>query len=197
MKRIGIAAAVAAGLLTALAATSATADPVTWTFQGVTLADGGTVSGSFTYDADAGPNGSYSNVNVVTAGGSQLPGATYVAVLGGRTGGDSFANAGDVSFVTAGGSADGQTGLFLDFNTNLTNAGGNVTINPTLSSEATCLAGGFPCGPNVPGRLVSAGSLQGVPVAPVPTLSEWAMIILGSLLALGAMTMIARRRLLA
>jgi hypothetical protein len=58
------------------------ANPVTWTISGVTFSDGGTVSGSFVYDADAGPGGTYSSINITTAGGILIPGTpgTYTVV---------------------------------------------------------------------------------------------------------------------
>jgi len=180
-----------------MGAGAALADPVTWTLQGVTLNDGGTASGSFTYDADIG-NGTFSNVNIVTVGGTQLPGATYFTLLGGGTGGGSLANGGDVSFVTAAGSGDGQTVLFLDFQTNLTDAGGSVALTTGLSGEATCFTIGVACDfIGVPGRVTSAGTVQGVVAAPVPTLSEWAMILFGLMLAGGAALYIQRRQLIA
>src|SRR5581483_4694231 len=66
------------------------ATAITYTLNGVTFGDGGTASGSFTFDADAGapcsggssPCGTYSNVDVVTSLGSARGGATYTEVCG-------------------------------------------------------------------------------------------------------------------
>lgn len=77
-------------ILSFLIAGAARATPVSWSFVGVTLSDGGTVSGGFTFDASAGTPcstsaatcGVFSNVDVVTTTGSSLPGATYTAVCG-------------------------------------------------------------------------------------------------------------------
>lgn len=68
-----------------LLASTATAAPVYWTLSNVNFDFGGSASGSFTFDPDAGtpcsggnsPCGVYSNVNIVTTTGTQLPGATY------------------------------------------------------------------------------------------------------------------------
>lgn len=65
--------------LTLLLAGGAKAVPVMWTLQGVTLTDGGTVTGSFTYDA---ASNTYSNVNIITTTGSARSGATYGFVCG-------------------------------------------------------------------------------------------------------------------
>jgi hypothetical protein len=72
-----------------LLAASAGASPIQWTLNGVTLSDGGTVSGTFTFNPDSGipcgsfaPCGTYSNVDIVTTNGSTRTGATYSFVCG-------------------------------------------------------------------------------------------------------------------
>jgi hypothetical protein len=60
--------------LVALLVVGANAAPVTYALEGVTMSDGGTASGSFTYDP---VTNVYSNVSVTTTAGSALPGATY------------------------------------------------------------------------------------------------------------------------
>ena|ERR1017187_9831322 len=45
---------------------AAMAGPITWTFQGVTFADGGTLTGSFQFDSVINV---YSNINIVTTAG--------------------------------------------------------------------------------------------------------------------------------
>jgi hypothetical protein len=72
---------------------AAVAGPVLWTVN-VTFSDGGTATGTFDFNADAGtacstassPCGLYSNVDIVTTTGSSLSGATYTTVCG--VGGD-------------------------------------------------------------------------------------------------------------
>lgn len=72
-----------------LLAAAASAVPINWTLNGVTLNDGGAVSGTFTFDPDSGipcgsfpPCGTYSNVNIVTTNGSSRTGAAYSFVCG-------------------------------------------------------------------------------------------------------------------
>ena len=38
--------------------------PITYTLTGVVFPDGGSAAGTFTYDADEGPNGTFSNINI-------------------------------------------------------------------------------------------------------------------------------------
>ena len=52
---------------------AAHAQPLTWILQNVTFDDGGTASGSFTFDATT---GSDSNVNIATTAGTVLTGNT-------------------------------------------------------------------------------------------------------------------------
>jgi hypothetical protein len=72
-----------------LLAAAACASPILWTLNGVTLTDGGTVSGTFIFNPDAGipcgsvsPCGTYSNVNIVTTNGSSRTGVTYAFICG-------------------------------------------------------------------------------------------------------------------
>src|SRR5690242_19918035 len=50
-----------------LAPTLALANPVTWTLEDFVFADGGTATGSFVFDADTGPTGAFSNINITTS----------------------------------------------------------------------------------------------------------------------------------
>jgi hypothetical protein len=98
---------------------AAVAGPVLWTVN-VTFSDGGTATGTFDFDADAGPAcstmsspcGLYSNVDIVTTTGGILSGATYNTVCG--VGGDTsctgvFPDSTEVLFLTS--AATNQTGL--------------------------------------------------------------------------------------
>src|SRR5947199_9879233 len=65
------------------------ASPILGALNGVPLTDGGTVSGMFTFNPDAGipcgsvsPCGTYSNVNIVTTNGSSRTGVTYSFICG-------------------------------------------------------------------------------------------------------------------
>lgn len=182
--------ALLATLLLAMAIpAAAVADPVNWTLNGVTLSSG-TASGSFTYDSDT---DTFSNINIVTTAGT-LPGGTYTQRGGfynNSTGGLR------IGALTAAGNGDGNTALGWRVTTAMTNAGGTITIvtGAAASAEYTCSAG--TCSVSAPFRAITGGSIVGVPVAPVPTMSEWAMILFGLMLASGAALYIQRRQLIA
>lgn len=69
-------------------ALAASAMPVNWTLSGVTLNDGVTVNGTFTFNPDSGtactggttPCGTYSNVDITTTTGGGLAGTTFLDV---------------------------------------------------------------------------------------------------------------------
>jgi len=71
-------------------ASGVSAEPLTWYLSGVQFDDGGTASGGFNFDPDAGtpcstgetPCGLYSGVLIVTTTGAALSGATYKFVCG-------------------------------------------------------------------------------------------------------------------
>lgn len=76
-------------LALSLLASAASANPIPWVLQGVTLSDGGTANGTFTFNPDGGtpcgsvsPCGSYSNVDIVTTSGSERTGVSYLFVCG-------------------------------------------------------------------------------------------------------------------
>jgi hypothetical protein len=60
--------------IVALFSASANATPVVWYLSGVTYDDGGTASGSFTYDADT---NTYSAISVSTTAGSSITTAKF------------------------------------------------------------------------------------------------------------------------
>jgi len=177
MKLLAIAVSMAASLF----ASVALADPVVWTLNGVTTLDGQTVTGSFTYDADT---NTYSAINVTSTGGVGPFTALYPGVP---------SSAGIAAFIQTPASP-GQNGIFL-LSPIKTNAGGTLTINTTIgvgglfTCTGACTGGNFTAG-----RSIATGSLVGAPVAPVPTLSEWAMILFGTILAGGAALYIQRRQ---
>jgi hypothetical protein len=73
-----------------LLSSAANASVLTWYLNGVKFDDGGTASGSFNFDPDAGtpcstgatPCGRFSNVSITTTTGSTRTGATYTFVCG-------------------------------------------------------------------------------------------------------------------
>jgi len=146
---------------TLFSAQTAPASPILWNLVGVTFGDGGTALGSFAYDA---VTNTYSSINITTTTGSQLPGATYLALDPGLA---SFLNAVNLIVVPNAGPYDHFTPLLiLAFNPQLPASGGTVSFLFEDSLEGKC--GGPGCGDlnfSLPSRFVIAGSVS---VAPVP-----------------------------
>ena len=190
--------------------TAAKAAPVLWTLNNVTFDDGGTATGSFIFDADAGtacstsssPCGMFYDVNIMTTGGSALSGATYSVVCG--TNNPSCTgvvpDSTEAMFLTST-AADqtGNTAIAFFFTpagpvppAGLTDAGGVVDISDSMGTgavqEAVCGDPGC-ADPTSPSRASLTGTLSGV-VVPEP--AELGLVGLG-LLAL----MLFRRRVAA
>lgn len=153
------------------------AAPVIWNVNG-TISGGGTVSGSFAYDVDT---NTYSAINITTTAGT-LPGATYTTIHA-----TAFSPTSLIA-LSAAGSGAGQPVISLSFPA-LTNAGGTGAASGTegaCSANCTFFSGTV--------RNYTA-TLASVPApAPVPTMSEWAMILFGTMLAGGAALYVQRRR---
>lgn len=180
MKLLGLAVSMAASLF----ASAALADPVVWTLNGVTTLDGQTVTGSFTYDADT---NTYSAINVTSTGGVGPFTALYPATA---------STAGAAIFIQTP-AGPGQNGILLN-TANKTNAGGTLTITTGPGNGGLFTCSGVCTNANLTaGRSIATGTLVGAPVVPVPTLSEWAMILFGLILAGGAALYIQRRQLIA
>lgn len=102
---------------------SATPEPITWTLNDVTTADGASWTGTFAYDALI---NTYYSINIVTTlGGAQNPFDTLS--------GDYFLGVGcpdpaTASGVTVGANAEGVTIFCMNFASPLTNAGGTVNL---------------------------------------------------------------------
>jgi hypothetical protein len=170
---------------------TAFAIPRTYSLSGLTFNDGGRVSGSFVFDADAGtpcsthasPCGVYSNVNVVTTTGTARSGATYTAVCGTSVPSCVGVSPDSTGVLMLTSTAADQTGLpaFAIFFTagggppaGLSDAG-IVSINfftEASCNNSTCTA------PAPPQRFIAAaGSLS------VPALSTWGLVALAIMLA--------------
>jgi hypothetical protein len=157
--------------------------PVLWTLQDAEFGDGGTISGSFIYDADLDV---YSAISITTTDALQVPLATFTSLLGGGSA--------DAALTPA--SLPDQTGQpflqLLYFQFPLDNAGGlRLLIDaffPAASSfdgiclDATCSSVAF-------GRTLVDGGISGTPVAVVPVP---AALLLPS--ALGVLALARRRR---
>lgn len=170
--------AVAAGIAGLALAGAAVAAPVSWTVN-ATFADATTMTGTFTYDATT---DTVSNVNITHNGTLFTAGAPNIS--------DDV-----VWFYVPSGGADqtGQPTVAFAVPTPMTDAGGVLPI--ALKGYGTC---GVPTCQGLTGT-TEAGApgdqISGVLVVVVPTLSEWAMILFGMLLAGGAALHLQRRRM--
>ena len=130
--------------------------------DGLVRADGGTVSGSFIYDADT---NTYSAINITTTqGSSSLSGETY-------SGFDpTTSDASGVIFertqrsISDAAALTGQNSLLFAFVPALTNAGGTVT--PVVATEVNC--DDASCGSSST-PVVLTGDIVGTPVPPPTT----------------------------
>lgn len=176
IKMIALAAALAAAPFAALAA------PVTYTVTGTfTDTNQGGFSGTFVYDADT---NLFSAINLSSTAGPGFAPATYNASI--------LPNVPNAVRVTANGATPlGARCLVLALNGPMTNAAPTLTITQTW--EGTAADAG--CTSFSGWRPGAAGTVTPVVIpAPVPTMTEWAMILMGLLLAGGAAVMIQRRR---
>jgi hypothetical protein len=124
---------VAALTLLVLVVTAQTADatPISWSFSGLMFSDGGSASGSFVFDADTLV---YSSINITTTSSAVITGSTYLFDH------PDFDNSAlrliavdSLPLVAA-----GVDLLELTFSSELTNAGGSVSIS-TPSMEGPCI----------------------------------------------------------
>lgn len=185
---------------------AASASPITWTLNGVTLSDGGTASGTFTFDPDAGtacgsstPCGVYSNIHIVTTNGTSRAGVAYSFVCGQ----DVTACTGvspdstEVMFLSSNAPNEaGNPAIALFFTSigalppqGLTDTGGTLDVSNRSGSvgsvdESAC-ANAACSSPASPVRFSTAGS-----VAAIPEPSTCLLLMLG----LGVMAVCFQRR---
>jgi hypothetical protein len=167
-----------------LLAAAACASPILWTLNGVILTDGGTVSGTFTFNPDVGiPCGSvslcgtYSNVNIVTTNGSSRTGVTYSFICGQSvvscTG--VSPNSTEVLFLTSNvANQSGAPALAFFFTgisglppQGLTDSGGIIDVSNSSGNvgtvqEASC-AGAACTSPASPARFSTVGTVSATP----------------------------------
>lgn len=167
MKRVCLLALI---VVSSLCTPQAQAVPLTWYAQG-TYGDGGTLTGSFVFDADT---ASYSNIALVTTAGTDLAGYTYTVITNG--------SALIFGALQTAGAPVGSHFIQLEFVSALTNAGGTVSLSATVVNfEATCSVA-VSCGASFPGRFITSGSVSTTPSA-VPEPGTAALVPL-ALLAL-------------
>ncbi len=181
MTKLGLAVTAAAAALTA-AATPALAADRTYTVSG-TYDDTGTLSGSFTYDA---ARNTYSSVSITTTSGSSRAGASFSVVV------PALSNSTRLILQSNIGSATGGPGLYLRMSPGLTESTTTTSVTP-LTVEGGCATPD--CSALVqPYRAVTVGTVAYKMPAAIPTMSEWAMILMGTMLAGGAALYIQRRQ---
>ncbi len=148
----------------------------------------GGYSGSFVYDADT---GFYSAINIVTTAGTVVGPNTFTASSG-------FNSAAQIRVTSNPGNPAAGRCLVLSLDNTLTNAGAARTVSSiydyTNFGAANCdsFDNGAPLRQGTSGTVAKAASTP--TPAPVPTMTEWAMILLGMLLAGVAALTIQRRR---
>jgi hypothetical protein len=153
MSYSGILGILAAGIL--LAAT-ASANQVTWDITGQ-FDDGGTISGSFVYDADL---NQFSSVDVTTSAGSVLSGALYTLPDPCCAPAANF-----LLFVTTTGDLTGTPVFSVGLASLMTDAGGTIDLATSglgFFSEESCFDSDC-SGPMPPFRSVVSGDVSSVP----------------------------------
>ena len=128
---VSFAAAISIACITVPTANAAT---LSWELQNVTFDDGGTATGSFGFDADA---GTFSAINILTSTNGSL-GDSYGFPVG-------FASATTLDFLEAGaGAVLGSSRLLLSLSSAMTNSGGIIAFALTpfglegICSNANC-----------------------------------------------------------
>jgi len=136
-KRVLRCLAAGAFMSAALGIGNASAVPINWHLSGVTFDDGGTASGSFTFDASG---AGYSNVHIVTTPGGSRNGDTYIAVCATDVpsfDGISPPDGASVLFLSSlAADQAGAPAFALNLVAGLTDSGGTIPID--FAVEASC-----------------------------------------------------------
>jgi hypothetical protein len=164
----------------------ASADGITWTFSGVTFDDGGTLSGSFVYDA---LTNTYTpgDITVTTTAGTLLTGAAYTSL-------SSCCGSSDTG-LTLGPNVSDYTNtplLFLLFSAPLTNAGGTIPLSFGFADTDFDSVEDFCTNSDCSGfsmRFVTGGEVVGVGSTAVPEPSSISLLIGGLIVLLVGSTL--------
>jgi hypothetical protein len=127
------------------------ANPIVWTLEGITFADGGTATGNFTYNA---ATDTYSNWNISVTAGPSFTAYTYQPVV--DTGFLGIHSDLQVDFVAFPPATSGRY-IRLTFVGPLTDAGGAITLRTDLS--------GYECNNCSVLRYITGGSVTTAPAA--------------------------------
>jgi PEP-CTERM motif len=166
-----------------LSPSNASAIPIQWTLSGGLFDDGGSVLGSFIFDADT---TSFDSVAIETTDGTALTGSVYPDFAGGDA--SIFFLYTDPSVLNdLDPDLSGITILALGLTSPMTNAGGLIPL-ATLGqgSEVACTD---PLCSQAGIRFIVAGEVDGEPVSAVPEPSTLALLGIG----LGALWLRRRR----
>jgi len=193
-----------AGVVFALLTLSLTASakPVTWILQGLVFGSGGTASGSFTFDADAGvpcstgvsPCGVFSNINITTTTDGTRAGTTYSFVCGKDVPSCTGINPDSTAVLLLNTNAVNQTGspaLAFFFTAagplppaGLSDLGGTIDVSNGVVGvfqEGSCLDAACSA-PTAPTRIGVVGTVVGIvlpPTIPVASPLAFALMALG------------------
>jgi len=181
--------ALALGLLGISAAAIAT--PMTWTLSNLVYSNDGptpvTATGSFKYDADT---NTFSDVNISTSQGAYTDAAVYTQVCN-APGCSTSSSATDILLISAPLSGDmtGDQHMHISLQAPMTNAGGAVAVQYALhlkcGSPACSFGGSGQRNADLGASLTATAVVPPGPgsAAAVPTLNQWGLILLGSLLS--------------
>ncbi|WP_428483552.1 hypothetical protein [Rhodopila sp.] len=118
----------------------AVAAPVQWTLSNGAFAQGGTFSGSFTYNADLSAGGTLTNWSIAVTPSTGFGAFTYTPSDSTWSVGGTCCNGSEIFDFTSNASGAAKRYFFLPFDSNLTDAGGTsqaIVNNPGNSSEVT------------------------------------------------------------
>ena len=182
-------------------AMAASALPITWTLTGITFDDGGSASGSFTFNPDTGtpcgpfitPCGTYSNINITTMTGGYVTGANYLYACGSDVPtcigpiGQTPDNTAVLFLTSQAVDQTGLPGLFFYFTppfAGLTDAGGTIDLSNSSVFEFACADSGcdfpdFSSGSRV-GNAGSVSNSSGGLVDSVAPEPSSALLLLGA-----------------
>lgn len=156
------------------------------------LTDGGSLTGTFTYNSDT---DTYSAVNLTTTTGTDVTGSVY-----NDTNNMLYSGSDQIIIRSVSGNPSGQPGMYLRFSGLLDETTTSLAVNTALvngTEEGLCLGSDCGAGLNTPKRFATSGSVtyqNPSVIQPIPTLSEWTMIMLAFTLAGMATLYIERRR---
>lgn len=175
----------------ALSLTSAAiAAPLTWTVNNLVYSNDGptpvTATGSFKYDADT---NTFSDINISTTQGSFTDATVYTQVCT-NPGCTVVSSATDILLISVPYSADmtGNQHMRINLQAPMTNAGGSLALQfagHEKCQSPACIMGGSGLRLADPGATLTANAVvpPGPSAAPVPTLNQWALLLLTAAIA--------------